>query len=59
MPGKRFKLEAGDRYEFMCFQFDIAGHSKLSDAGSAFSTPRSIDFAHRLRELSLHRTVWT
>jgi hypothetical protein len=25
-------LKAGNRYEFVCLQVDIAGHSKLDDA---------------------------
>jgi hypothetical protein len=32
MPTKGPSLESGQRYEFVCLQIDIAGHSKLKDA---------------------------
>src|SRR4051794_25681152 len=32
MPGKRSNLISGHRYEFVCLQVDIAGHSKLADS---------------------------
>src|SRR4051812_30318123 len=32
MPGKPSGLKPGHRYEFVCLQIDIAGHSKLDDA---------------------------
>src|SRR4051794_14883982 len=32
MPGKRSGLKTGHRYEFVCLQVDIDGHSKLQDA---------------------------
>jgi hypothetical protein len=32
MPEKRSSLITGHRYEFVCLQIDIAGHSKLGDA---------------------------
>src|SRR3982751_1198311 len=32
MPEKRNSLKSGHRYEFVCLQIDIVGHSKLGDA---------------------------
>jgi hypothetical protein len=32
MPEKRSGLNTGHRYEFVCLQIDIAGHSRLTDA---------------------------
>jgi hypothetical protein len=32
MPARPSSLKTGHRYEFVCLQLDIAGHSKLRDA---------------------------